>query len=149
MTSFIAYWISDAFNAATWQFGASVIAVGLTWRESVAVAALGFFIISIVVSQIIVSLYFPLLDRRRLTDRTSDRIQWSDGRHSPHPVPGHCPRSLGLLGIICCHRLSSYSGSLLVRYPDDEWSIHCALHDRRNMALLPDAPINHTIIAGD
>lgn len=51
VTSFIAYWISDAFNAATWQFGASVIAVGLTWRESIAVVALSFFIISIVVSR--------------------------------------------------------------------------------------------------
>ena len=50
VTSFIAYWISDAFNAATWQFGAGVIAVGLTWRESVGIVALSFFIISIVVS---------------------------------------------------------------------------------------------------
>ncbi|KKY30038.1 putative ncs1 allantoate transporter [Diaporthe ampelina] len=50
VTSFIAYWISDAFNAATWQFGASVIAVGLTWRESIAVVAVSFFIISIVIA---------------------------------------------------------------------------------------------------
>lgn len=61
VTSFIAYWISDAFNAATWQFGASVIAVGLTWRESVAVVALSFFIISIVVSQTAASLHFTSL----------------------------------------------------------------------------------------
>jgi cytosine/uracil/thiamine/allantoin permease len=59
VTSFIAYWISDAFNAATWQFGASVIAVGLTWRESIAVVALSFFIISIVVSRPTASLRIP------------------------------------------------------------------------------------------
>lgn len=50
VTSFIAYWISDAFNAATWQFGASVVALGLTWRESVGIVALSFFMVSIVVS---------------------------------------------------------------------------------------------------
>lgn len=50
VTSFIAYWISDAFNAATWQFGASVVALGLSWRESVGIVALSFFIVSIVVS---------------------------------------------------------------------------------------------------
>ena len=48
--SMLAYWISDAFNSATWQFGAGVIAVGLSWRESVAIVALGFFIISIVIA---------------------------------------------------------------------------------------------------
>ncbi|KAF2191834.1 uracil permease [Zopfia rhizophila CBS 207.26] len=50
VTSFIAYWISDAFNAATWQFASSIIAIGLTWRESLGMVALGFFIISIVIS---------------------------------------------------------------------------------------------------
>lgn len=49
VTSFIAYWISDAFNAATWQFAAGIIAVGLTWRESLGIVALSFFIISWVV----------------------------------------------------------------------------------------------------
>ncbi|KAF1991208.1 uracil transporter FurD [Aulographum hederae CBS 113979] len=49
-TSFVAYWISDAFNAATWQFAASIVAVGLTWRESLAIVASSFFIVSIVIS---------------------------------------------------------------------------------------------------
>ncbi|KAF2455591.1 uracil permease [Lineolata rhizophorae] len=48
--SFIAYWISDAFNAATWEFASGIIAVGLTWRESISVVAVGFFIISIVIA---------------------------------------------------------------------------------------------------
>jgi NCS1 nucleoside transporter family len=50
VTSFIAYWISDAFNAATWQFASSIIAVGLSWRESLGVVALAFFIISFVIA---------------------------------------------------------------------------------------------------
>ncbi|KAF2754844.1 NCS1 allantoate transporter [Pseudovirgaria hyperparasitica] len=50
VTSFVAYWISDAFNSATWQFAASVIAIGLSWRESLGVVALGFFIVSIVIA---------------------------------------------------------------------------------------------------
>lgn len=50
VTSFIAYWISDAFNAATWQFASGIIAVGLTWRESIACVAVGFFIISFVIA---------------------------------------------------------------------------------------------------
>ncbi|KAL1865586.1 hypothetical protein VTK73DRAFT_5194 [Phialemonium thermophilum] len=50
VSSLIAYWISDAFNASTWQFGAGVLAVGLTWRESVGIVALSFFIVSIVIA---------------------------------------------------------------------------------------------------
>ncbi|KAF9887283.1 hypothetical protein FE257_010411 [Aspergillus nanangensis] len=48
--SFVSYWISDAFNAATWQFASSIIAVGLSWRESLAVVAVSFFIISFVIA---------------------------------------------------------------------------------------------------
>ncbi|KAH7024451.1 uracil permease [Microdochium trichocladiopsis] len=50
VTSSITYWVSDAFNAATWQFAASIIATGLTWRESVGIVALSFFIIAIVIA---------------------------------------------------------------------------------------------------
>ncbi|OCK84456.1 NCS1 nucleoside transporter family, partial [Lepidopterella palustris CBS 459.81] len=68
VTSFIAYWISDAFNAATWQFASSIIAIGLTWRESLACVAVGFFIISIVISLngatgVIHHAPFPVLSR--------------------------------------------------------------------------------------
>ena len=49
LVALISYWISDAFNAATWQFAASIIAVGLTWRESLGIVATSFFMISIVV----------------------------------------------------------------------------------------------------
>ncbi|KZV80091.1 uracil transporter FurD [Exidia glandulosa HHB12029] len=50
VTSFIAYWMADAFNAATWEFASSIIAVGLTWRESLSIVALAFFIISWVIA---------------------------------------------------------------------------------------------------
>ncbi|KAF2091053.1 NCS1 allantoate transporter [Saccharata proteae CBS 121410] len=50
ITSIICYWISDAFNAATWEFASSVIAVGMTWRESLGIVALAFFIISWVIA---------------------------------------------------------------------------------------------------
>ncbi|KAK6383951.1 hypothetical protein LTS17_003243 [Exophiala oligosperma] len=48
--SFIAYWVSDAFNAATWQFASAMLAVGLSWRESLGIVALSFFIISWVIA---------------------------------------------------------------------------------------------------
>lgn len=50
VTSLMAYWVSDAFNVSAWQFASGVIAVGLTWRESLGIVALGFFIISIVIA---------------------------------------------------------------------------------------------------
>ncbi|KAJ5365568.1 Permease cytosine/purines uracil thiamine allantoin [Penicillium concentricum] len=48
--SIIAYWISDALQAATWQFASGMIAVGLTYREALGIVALSFFIISLAIS---------------------------------------------------------------------------------------------------
>ncbi|WEW60093.1 hypothetical protein PRK78_005578 [Emydomyces testavorans] len=50
VVSFIAYWLSDSFNVGAWQFSGSVIAIGLSWRESLVISALGYFIISIVIA---------------------------------------------------------------------------------------------------
>ncbi|CAG8918431.1 unnamed protein product [Penicillium salamii] len=50
VSSLVAYWISDAFNAATWQFASSIIAVGLTYREALGIVALSFFIMSFVIA---------------------------------------------------------------------------------------------------
>lgn len=66
--SFVAYWISDAFNAATWQFASSILAVGLTWRESLTIVAVSFFIISFVISfngatGVLYHASFPVLSR--------------------------------------------------------------------------------------
>ncbi|KAI1384265.1 putative uracil permease [Hypoxylon trugodes] len=33
--SIIGYWISDILSAQSWQIGASVLAIGLTWREAI------------------------------------------------------------------------------------------------------------------
>ncbi|MCJ1255604.1 hypothetical protein MMC24_003421 [Lignoscripta atroalba] len=68
VSSFIAYWISDAFNAATWQFASSIIAIGLTWRESISIVAVSFFIVSIVIAfngatGVIYHAPFPVLAR--------------------------------------------------------------------------------------
>ncbi|GKZ24354.1 hypothetical protein AbraIFM66951_011135 [Aspergillus brasiliensis] len=48
--SFISYWVSDAFNSATWQFASSMLAVGLSWRESLIIVAISFFIMSFVIA---------------------------------------------------------------------------------------------------
>jgi NCS1 nucleoside transporter family len=48
--SFIGYWISDCFSVANWQLASSIIAIGLSWKESLGLVALGFFILSIVIS---------------------------------------------------------------------------------------------------
>ncbi|KAJ5560467.1 hypothetical protein N7513_002866 [Penicillium frequentans] len=50
VASIIAYWISDAFNAATWEFASSIIAVGLTYKEALVIVAISFFIISFVIA---------------------------------------------------------------------------------------------------
>lgn len=48
--SFISYWLSDAFNAATWQFASGIVTIGLSWKESLGIVALGFFMISFVIA---------------------------------------------------------------------------------------------------
>lgn len=68
ITSLIAYWISDAFNVSTWQFANSIIAVGLSWRESLGIVALSFIIVSFVIAfngatGVIYHAPFPVLAR--------------------------------------------------------------------------------------
>ncbi|KJA13308.1 hypothetical protein HYPSUDRAFT_49920 [Hypholoma sublateritium FD-334 SS-4] len=46
---FIAYWISDATNAAVWQLASSMLAVGLSWRQALPAIAVGNTIIAAVV----------------------------------------------------------------------------------------------------
>lgn len=66
--SFLAYWVSDAFNIAGWEFAGSIIAGGLTWRDALGIVALAFIIISVVISMngAIGAIYhspFPVLAR--------------------------------------------------------------------------------------
>lgn len=46
----IAYWISDAFNVSTWQFASSMLAVGLSFSDSLIIVAISFLIISVVIA---------------------------------------------------------------------------------------------------
>ncbi|KAF9477454.1 cytosine-purine permease [Pholiota conissans] len=46
---FVAYWISDATNAAVWQLASSMLAVGLSWRQALPAIAIGNTIIAAVV----------------------------------------------------------------------------------------------------
>ncbi|KAI4212931.1 MAG: hypothetical protein LQ351_004456 [Letrouitia transgressa] len=48
--SLIAYWFSDAFNAATWEFASSMLAIGLSYKDALGIVATGFVTISIVIS---------------------------------------------------------------------------------------------------
>ena len=46
----IAYWFSDAFNAATWEFASSILAIGLSYKDALGIVATGFLIVSVVIS---------------------------------------------------------------------------------------------------
>ena len=44
---YIAYWVSDATNAAVWQLASSMLAVGLSWRQALPAIAVGNIIIAV------------------------------------------------------------------------------------------------------
>ncbi|KAI0795805.1 cytosine-purine permease [Abortiporus biennis] len=46
--NYVAYWISDAANAAVWELASSMLAVGLSWRQALPAIAVGHIIISVV-----------------------------------------------------------------------------------------------------
>jgi len=46
--NYVAYWISDATNAAVWELASSMLAVGLSWKQALPAIAVGHIIISIV-----------------------------------------------------------------------------------------------------
>ncbi|KZT73187.1 NCS1 nucleoside transporter family [Daedalea quercina L-15889] len=46
--NYIAYWISDAMNAAVWELASSMLAIGLSWRQALPAIAVGHIIISVV-----------------------------------------------------------------------------------------------------
>ncbi|KAH8701630.1 putative uracil permease [Talaromyces proteolyticus] len=66
--SFVGYWMSDSFSVANWQLASSILAIGLSWKESLGMVALGFFILSIVIAMngAIGAIYhvpFPVISR--------------------------------------------------------------------------------------
>ncbi|THG96210.1 hypothetical protein EW026_g5587 [Hermanssonia centrifuga] len=46
--NYIAYWISDATNAAVWELASSMLAIGLSWRQALPAIAVGHIIIAVV-----------------------------------------------------------------------------------------------------
>ncbi|KAI0258157.1 NCS1 nucleoside transporter family [Gloeopeniophorella convolvens] len=46
--NYVAYWISDAANAAVWELASSMLAIGLSWRQALPAIAVGHVIIAIV-----------------------------------------------------------------------------------------------------
>ncbi|PSR98909.1 hypothetical protein PHLCEN_2v4229 [Hermanssonia centrifuga] len=46
--NYIAYWISDATNAAMWELASSMLAIGLSWRQALPAIAVGHIIIAVV-----------------------------------------------------------------------------------------------------
>ncbi|KAG8932925.1 hypothetical protein FRC03_000061 [Tulasnella sp. 419] len=47
---YIAYWLNDAANVATWNLASSMLAVGLSWRQALPAIAVGHFLIAIVIT---------------------------------------------------------------------------------------------------
>ncbi|PCH42378.1 hypothetical protein WOLCODRAFT_73288 [Wolfiporia cocos MD-104 SS10] len=48
--NYVAYWISDATNAAVWELASSMLAVGLSWRQALPAIAVGHCIIAVVIA---------------------------------------------------------------------------------------------------
>ncbi|THH16283.1 hypothetical protein EW146_g4322 [Bondarzewia mesenterica] len=46
--NYVAYWISDATNAAVWELSSSMLAIGLTWRQALPAIAVGHVIIAVI-----------------------------------------------------------------------------------------------------
>ena len=47
---FVTYWISDAFSISNWRIGASLIAIGLSWKLSLVAIAIGNLVTAFVVT---------------------------------------------------------------------------------------------------
>ena len=45
--NYVAYWISDATNAATWQLASSMLTIGLSWRQALPAIAVAQCIIAV------------------------------------------------------------------------------------------------------
>lgn len=48
--NFVTYWISDAFAVSNWRIGSSLIAIGLSWKFSLADVAIGNLVTALVVT---------------------------------------------------------------------------------------------------
>jgi NCS1 family nucleobase:cation symporter-1 len=48
--NFVMYWISDAFAVSNWRIGASLIAIGLSWKLALVAVVIGNFMTALVVT---------------------------------------------------------------------------------------------------
>ncbi|KAI0255439.1 cytosine-purine permease [Lactifluus subvellereus] len=48
MLNYIAYWVSDAMNVASWELASSMLAIGLSWQQALPAITVGHVIIAIV-----------------------------------------------------------------------------------------------------
>jgi NCS1 family nucleobase:cation symporter-1 len=74
-------WKLTMQSAATWQFGAGIITIGLSWRESLGIVALAFFMISFVIA----------LNGATGVIRTSLNHPFLRPHHSNPVIPDHAP----------------------------------------------------------
>ncbi|KAI1080772.1 putative uracil permease [Whalleya microplaca] len=49
-SSILGYWVSDILSAQSWQIGASVLAIGLTWREAIWCVIVGSVVMSFAIA---------------------------------------------------------------------------------------------------
>ena len=117
--NFVAYWVSDATNAAAWQLASSMLAVGLSWRQALPAIAVGHFIIA--VSLLCLANFFPC----SCLFAAGGYAQRDDGGSSPLGVP--CYRSFILWVLVQLFRghKPDRSGHVLVWHSGKAQSFLC------------------------
>ncbi|KAH7104535.1 NCS1 nucleoside transporter family [Auriculariales sp. MPI-PUGE-AT-0066] len=48
--NYITYWLSDAYNVATWNMAGAMLAVGLSWKLALVAIAIGHFLIALIIT---------------------------------------------------------------------------------------------------
>jgi cytosine/uracil/thiamine/allantoin permease len=69
--NYIAYWISDATNAANWQLASSMLAVGLSWRQALGAIAAGHLIIAVSILSFVQADVLNIAEGRYSTQRNN------------------------------------------------------------------------------
>ena len=105
---YIAYWLSDAANAATWQMASFMLAVGLLWRQALPAIAVGNVIIA--VCPFLVQL--PQGSNKQIGGYG---IDWNHWCTTTHCLPCHNPLFVWILVELLWRCQSSYYRNVLVR----------------------------------
>lgn len=124
----VAYWFSDAFNAATWEFAASMLAIGLSYKDAIGIVATAFLIISVVITLngavgVLYHAPFPVLAR----------AGWGFwGRYGTSIEELNCSETD--VGAGSCYHLASDPCNVLVCNPDRQWWGYGICNDYSDMA---------------